>query len=139
MLLTAYLGAQLLALISMFLLEIPIWATALGILLCLMHGLRYLRQSILLNDDRAFTGLRRDSSGWQLWSERGGWQPVQLRPDSMALPSVVILRFRMATGGWLNRRRVRSVCIPGDAMAPDAHRRLRLRLKFTRRRWAAPE
>jgi toxin CptA len=138
-LLTAYLSAQSLALISIALLEIPLWAKSVGTLLCLLHGLRYLRQSVLLNDERAFTGLCRDSSGWQLWSEGGGWQPVQLRPDSMALPSIVILRFQMATGGWLERRWVRSVCIPGDAMAPDAHRRLRLRLKFTRRRWAAAE
>ncbi|WP_092409261.1 protein YgfX [Pseudomonas sp. NFACC02] len=138
-LLTAYIGAQLLALIAVFLLDIPVWAKAVGVLLCLLHGLRYLHRSILLSHEHAYTGLRRDSSGWQVWNEHGGWQAVQLRPDSMALPRIVVLRFRLMTGNGLTRRWVRSVCIPADAMAPDLHRRLRLRLKFSRNRWAAPE
>jgi len=135
----AYLGVQSLALISIFLLQLPAWAKTVGVLLCLLHGAGHFRRSILLNDEHAFTRLRRDGSGWQLWSEYGGWQPVQLRPDSMALPTIVLLRFRVMSGHWLARRRVRSVCIAADAMAPDLHRRLRLRLKFSRRRWAAPE
>jgi toxin CptA len=123
-LLTAYLGAQSLALISIFLLEIPVPARVLGLLLCLLHGI---------------VCWRRDGTGWQIWNRRSGWQPVQLRPDSIALPHIVVLRFRLMTGHRLHRRWIRSVCIPGDAMAPDLHRRLRLRLKFSRRRWAAPE
>ncbi|MFK3970237.1 protein YgfX [Pseudomonas sp. NPDC087358] len=138
-LLTVYLGVQVLASVSLLLLEIPLWAKSVGLLLCLVHGLRHFKQSILLTDPRAFTGLRRDDSGWQLWNERGGWQAVQLRPDSMALPRIVVLRFRLVTGTWLQRRWVKSVCIANDALAPDVHRRLRLRLKFSRRRWAAPE
>jgi len=138
-LLTAYLGAQALALISIFLLEIPLWARSVGVLLCLLHGLRTLPRSIHLSDQRAFSGLRRDPGGWSLWNQRDGWQAVQLRRDSMALPHLVVLRFRLMSGHWLNRLWTRSVCIPGDAMAPDLHRRLRLRLKFSRRRWAAPE
>ena len=35
-------------------------------------------------------------------------------------------------------RRVRGLCIPRDALTREAHRRLRVRLKFSRRRWAAP-
>ena len=136
-LLAAYVSALALALISLSLLNIPFWAKVAGALLCLLHGSR--TWPALISAEGAFTGLRRDTSGWQLWSERHGWQPIQLRPDSMALPHLVVLRFRVAGGNWLNRLWVRSVCIPGDAMAPDAHRRLRLRLKFSRRRWAAPE
>jgi toxin CptA len=138
-LLTAYLGAQSLALISIFLLEIPVSARVLGLFLCLLHGIVCWRRSILLSDERAFSALRRDGTGWQMWNRRSGWQPVQLRPDSIALPHIVVLRFRLMTGHRLHRRWIRSVCIPGDAMAPDLHRRLRLRLKFSRRRWAAPE
>lgn len=138
-LLTAYLSALLLALISISLLYIPLWAKAIGILLCALHALRYLRRSILLSAADSVTGLRRDSGGWQMWSQRAGWQGVQLRRDSMALPLLVLIRFRPTTGHWLNRMWVKSVCIPADAMAPDNHRRLRLRLKFSRRRWAAPE
>ncbi|SET38772.1 toxin CptA [Pseudomonas graminis] len=94
---------------------------------------------ILLDQPQSPAGLRRDSNGWALWNEEGGWQPVQLRPDSLALPHMVVLRFRAVTGHWLSRWWVRSLCIPADAMAPDSHRRLRLRLKFSRQRWAAPE
>lgn len=138
-LLTAYIGAQILALTCVLLLHIPLWAKAIGGLLCLWHLARYLRPCITLDRPQSFTGLRRDPAGWAVWSEQGGWQPVQLRRDSLALPLVVVLRFRLMTGSRLNRLWVRSLCIPGDAMAPDSHRRLRLRLKFSRRRWAAPE
>jgi len=34
---------------------------------------------------------------------------------------------------------VRSICVPRDSQAADVHRRLRVRLKFSRRRWLAPE
>ncbi|UZJ61556.1 hypothetical protein OKW98_07520 [Pseudomonas sp. KU26590] len=138
-LLTAYLAMQVLALASTVLLSVPLGAKAIGVLLCAWHASRTLRPFILLDRPQSPTGLRRDSSGWALWSEAGGWQPVQLRPDSLALPHMVVLRFKVVTGHWLSRVRVRSLCIPADAMAPDCHRRLRLRLKFSRHRWAAPE
>ncbi|KAA0973925.1 protein YgfX [Pseudomonas sp. ANT_H12B] len=133
-LLAAYLLAQLFALGSLFLLSIPVWASLLGVALCVAHGCWVLPRQILLTHPQAFRGLRRDADGWQLWNQAAGWQPVQLRPDSLALPLVVVLRFRLA-GEW----RVRAVCVPRDSQAADLHRRLRVRLKFSRRRWAAPE
>ncbi|WP_077045846.1 protein YgfX [Pseudomonas sp. KK4] len=133
-LLAVYLLAQLFALGSLFLLSIPAWACALGVFCCLLHGLWVLPRQILLTHPQAFRGLRRDADGWQLWSPAGGWQAVQLRPDSLALPLVVVLRFRLR-----GERRVRAICVPRDAQAADVHRRLRVRLKFSRRRWAAPE
>ena len=133
-LLAAYLLAQLFALGSLFLLSIPVWASLLGVFGCLLHGFWVLPRQILLTHPQAFCGLRRDADGWQLWSRAGGWQPVQLRPDSLALPLVVVLRFRLR-----DERRVRAICVPRDAQAADVHRRLRVRLKFSRRRWAVPE
>ena len=88
----------------------------------------------MLTHSKAFCALRRDAQGWQLWSPGKGWQAVQLRRDSLALPLVVIVRFRLN-----GERRVRAVCIPHNALEPDQHRRLRVRLKFSRRRWLAPE
>nr|WP_178132032.1 protein YgfX [Pseudomonas sp. C2B4] len=132
--LAAYSFAQLLALGSLFLLNLPIWALLLGALCCLLHGVWALPRQIRLTHPQAFRGLRRDAEGWQLWSESQGWQPVQLLPDSLALPLVVVLRFRLR-----GERRVRAVCVPRDSQAADVHRRLRVRLKFSRRRWAAPE
>ncbi|RAU43256.1 MULTISPECIES: protein YgfX [unclassified Pseudomonas] len=136
-LLTAYIATQGLALVSLGFLDIPPWARLVGVLLCLLHGLR--TWPSLVASEQAFMALRRDGAGWHLWSRQGGWQAVQLRPDSVALPGLVLVRFRLVDQGWLGRRWVRSVCIPWDAMTPDDHRRLRLRLKFSRRRWAVPE
>ncbi len=133
-LLAAYLIAQTLALSSLALADIPSWSRLLGVLLCLAQAAWCLPRQILLSHPAAFRGVRRTAEGWQLWSARNGWQSVQLRPDSLALPQAIVLRFRLADGRW-----VRGVCIPRDALARDVHRRLRVRLKFSRRRWAAPE
>ncbi len=132
--LAAYLAAQLLALIAICLLSIPAWARLLGVLLCLAHGAWVLPRHIRLTHPGAMTRLRHDADGWQLWNRDKGWQAVQLRRDSLALPLLVLVRYRLA-----GERRVRAVCIPGAALAPDQHRRLRVRLKFSRRRWLAPE
>ena len=133
-LLAAYLAAQLLALIAICLLSIPAWARLLGALLCLAHGAWVLPRHVRLTHPGAMTRLRHDADGWQLWNRDKGWQAVQLRRDSLALPLLVLVRYRLA-----GERRVRAVCIPGAALAPDQHRRLRVRLKFSRRRWLAPE
>jgi toxin CptA len=133
-LLAAYLLAQLFALGSLLLLSIPPWASLLGLVLCVVHCFWALPRHILLTHAHAFRGLRRDADGWQLWSQAVGWQPVQLRPDSLALPLIVVLRFRLR-----GERRIRAICVPRDSQAADVHRRLRVRLKFSRRRWAAPE
>jgi len=132
-LLVAYFMAQVFALGSLLLMSVPPGFAILGVALCLAHGAWVIPRHLLLNHRRAFCGLRRDVDGWQLWSRAGGWQAVQLRPDSLALPLIVVLRFRLKDE-W----RVRSICVPRDALAPDLHRRLRVRLRFSRRRWAAP-
>lgn len=137
LLLTAYLGAQALALFSLYCLDIPWWAAGLGALLCLAHSALALPRAVLLTHDQAYAGLRRDIDGWQIWSRRGSWQPVHLCNDSVVLPLIVVLRFRLVCNGRLQRR-VRSACIPCDAIAPDVHRRLRVRLKFSRRGSAEP-
>nr|WP_241015601.1 protein YgfX [Pseudomonas frederiksbergensis] len=132
--LAAYLLAQLFALGSLFFLSIPLWARLLGVALCVTHSVWVLPRQILLTHPQAFRGLRRDADGWQLWNQVLGWQPVQLRPDSLALPLIVVLRFRLR-----DERRIRTICVPRDSQAADLHRRLRVRLKFSRRRWVAPE
>lgn len=132
LLLAAYLTIQALALASLFLSAIPLWGSLLGAALCASHAFWVLPRQIVLSHPAAFRGLRITSDGFQLWNARDGWQSVQLRPDSLALPVVVILRFRLD-----GERRVRGACIPRDALARDIHRRLRVRLKFSRRRWAA--
>jgi len=131
-LLALYLACLALAMVALGLLAIPLFFIIPGLALCLGHACWVIPRHILLTHPHAITGLRRDASGWQLWSDARGWHAVQMRPDSVALPGLVILRFRRA-GQWF----ARSQCIGHDALEPVQHRRLRLRLKFSRKRWAA--
>lgn len=133
-LLRLYLLVLALALLAPWLAAMPWWLQALSSLLCLMHAAWVLPRHVLLCSAQAFRGLRHGAQGWQLWNATAGWQAVQLRPDSLALPALVVLRFRLP-----GERIARGLCIPSDAMAREQHRRLRLRLKFSRRRWAEPQ
>ena len=117
---------------SLLVLNLPY--SSLGLLLCLAHCAWVLPRHVLLNHRSSVRGLRRDDDGWQLFSAARGWHAVQLRPDSLALPLIVVLRYRVPGERW-----VRSICVPKDALGADVHRRLRVRLKFSRRRWLAPE
>ncbi|MGE7812082.1 protein YgfX [Pseudomonas sivasensis] len=132
LMLAAYVLAQLFALGALLVLDSPF--AFLGVLLCLAHAAWVLPRHVLLTHRSSIVGLRRDEDGWQLFSHERGWHSVQLRPDSLALPLIVVLRYRVQ-GEW----RVRSVCVPRDSQVADVHRRLRVRLKFSRRRWLAPE
>lgn len=105
LLLAAYLLAQLFALGALMFVQLPY--ASLGMLVCLAHAAWVLPRSILLTHRSSIAGLRRDENGWQLWSDARGWHSVQLRPDSLALPLIVVLRYRVQ-GEW----QVRSVCVP---------------------------
>ena len=133
-LLALYLAVQALALAAVLLSAAPLWLQLIALLFSLAHALWVLPRGILLSTRDAWCGLRHDAAGWHLWNERQGWQAVQLLRDSLALPLIVVLRFRVP-----GRRLASSICVPRDALPPEQHRRLRVRLKFSRRRWAAPE
>ncbi|MBJ9976021.1 hypothetical protein IAE35_09380 [Pseudomonas sp. S75] len=130
LLLTAYLTAQGLAFLALWMSALPWWLPLCLQPLCLAHAWWVIPRRILLNHPEAVSGLRRDASGWQLFSRARGWESVALRPDSLALPALVVLRFVRQ-----GRRLSETLSIPRDAMPADSHRRLRLRLKFSRRRW----
>ncbi|MCQ4345890.1 hypothetical protein NGA35_00285 [Pseudomonas stutzeri] len=127
-----YLFCAGLALLALTLAELPWWARLSGMLLVVVHALWCLPRAILLSHPRTFTALRHDERGWRLRNAAEGWVAVQLRPGSLALPQAVILHFRLP-GQWLDR----ALCIPADSLDREVHRRLRVRLKFSRRRWAA--
>jgi toxin CptA len=133
LLLTFYIAAQVLALAAIFTSAAPSWLQLICLISCLAHACCVMPRSILLSSRSSWRGLRHDEDGWHLWSQQQGWQPIQLLPDSLALPLVVVLRFRLP-----GRRRADSICVPRDALPHEQHRRLRVRLKFSRRRWAAP-
>lgn len=133
-LLEIYLCAQALALLTLSLVDIPLWARLLGVLGCACHAGWVLPRHVLLTHSAVFKHLRHDDEGWQVASREGHWQPITLLPDSMALPWLVIVRFRLPGSPLTD-----SLCIPADAMAQDMHRRLRVRLKFSRQRWRVAE
>lgn len=132
LLLTAYLASQALAITTLAITTLPFWLRGLLLIVCLLHACWAIPRRILLTHPDAITGLRRDPRGWRLYSRARGWQPVRLCRDSIAQPGFVVLRF-VRKGRWFSE----SQCIVKDALAPEAHRRLRVRLKFSRRRWAA--
>lgn len=129
-LLAGYLASQLLAMLALCLLSLPWWLQVTGIVMCLLHAGWTIPRRILLTHPHSVCGLRRDMDGWHLFSRAQGWQSVQLRPDGLALPGLIVLRYRQR-GGYLNQ----GLCIAHDALEPVQHRRLRVRLKFSRRRW----
>ncbi|WP_322366750.1 protein YgfX [Pseudomonas sp. Teo4] len=131
LLLTAYLLCQVMAWVVLWMIALPWWLSLLAVVACLAHAGWVIPRRILLSHPRAVTGLRRDVHGWRLFSAEQGWQPVRLCRDSVALPGLVVLRF-IREGRWVGE----SQCIPRDALEADQHRRLRVRLKFSRRRWA---
>ncbi|WP_060483075.1 protein YgfX [Pseudomonas sp. NBRC 111119] len=133
LLLAAYLTCQLLAWLAALLGPLPWWAGLGAICACVAHGAWVVPRRILLSHGDAVVGLRRDGRGWWVFSRAQGWRAVRLCRDSMALPALVVLRF-VPVGGWVGR----SQCIPCDALEGDEHRRLRVRLKFSRRRWVDP-
>jgi toxin CptA len=132
-LLAAYLLILALALLALLLADLPSGARLAGVLLCGLHAWWTVPRQLLLRSPTAVRGLRRDAAGWQLFSAAHGWQAVRLLPDSLALPGLIVLRYRHP-GRWFSQ----GLCIPRDALPADQHRRLRVRLKFGRNRWAHP-
>jgi len=129
-LLGIYLGLLALSLIALFLASLPLWAQLLAATAALAHAAWLVPRQIRLTHPAAITALRHDAAGFALFSRQNGWQAVQLRADSLALPLLVVLRFRLP-----NQWFARGLCIPWDGLESDVHRRLRLRLKFARKRF----
>lgn len=66
--------------------------------------------------------IRHAEGGWTLESQREGRQDAELLPGSVVQSWIVVLNFRLASGG----RRTRVLL--GDELAPELQRRLRARL-----------
>jgi len=132
-LLLCCLGLLALALLALFLADLPWWAQLFGVLLLGAQAAWVLPRQVLLSHKSAICALRHDARGFFLYSRQSGWQAVQLRADTLALPIAVVLRFRLP-GQWF----ARGLCIPADALEREAHRKLRVRLKFARARFRVP-
>ena len=91
------------------------------------------RQVSLRHAD-SVTGLRYDSEGWHVLRRDGSERDASLLADTYVSALLTVVRLRQR-GRWLPV----SVILPADAATEDALRRLRLRLRFSRQRWAAAE
>ncbi|WP_437883068.1 protein YgfX [Pseudomonas sp. LRF_L74] len=129
-LLAGYVVVQALAGLAIGLLDIPLALKGLLLLLCAAQACWVVPRHLVLNHTASVTGLRVDEEGWSLMVA-GEWVAVELRPDSLALPQLIVLRYRRP-GHIL----AGSVCLPGDSLSADIHRQLRVRLRFSRNRWA---
>lgn len=67
--------------------------------------------------------LRAQADGKLLILRGETWQPLQLSPSCIALPWLIVLRWRE---GWHHR----ALALPADSLDPDTHRRLRLWLRW---------
>ncbi|MDP2834656.1 MAG: hypothetical protein Q8Q28_15410 [Pseudomonadota bacterium] len=87
-------------------------------------GVALLGASLWMNRQRPVAMRLRAKADGQLeiWRE-AAWLPVQLRADSVALPWLIVLR-------WREGRRHHSLALPPDALPGDEHRRLRVWLRW---------
>lgn len=129
-----YSALWLLAVCSAIVLQLPV-ALRSGLLLSIVaHAAWVIPRHVLHSSPSAVTGLRRTPQGWAMFSRRAGWHAVRVLGDSMALPAIVIVRYRRP-GQWFPR----AACIAADALDRETHRRLRLRLRLSSNRFAAPQ
>ena len=122
----------LLAVISVGLSGMDVPLKALLWVFCVMHVRWVLPRHLLLSHPTAITGIKCEQNQWFVYSKALDWQAVRLCKSSVALPLIIVLKVK-ARNQWFSQ----ALCIPKDALASDSHRRLRVRLKFSRQRWTA--
>lgn len=108
-------------------------ASLSGVLLWMYCVWVWPRQVSLRHAD-SVTGLRFDSEGWHVLRRDGTERGARLLGDTYVSALLTVVRLRQP-GRWMPV----SVILPADAATEDSLRRLRLRLRFSRQRWAAAE
>lgn len=126
-LLALYLGLLGLLALAGLSSSLPLTVLSLLLGLALLHAGWLLSRTLLPGGRYATGSLRHDAEGWWLRSGGEGWQPIQLRPGTLVLPALVVLQYRQP-GQWFDR----ALCLPADSLDTEAHRRLRVRLRFAR-------
>nr|WP_309544954.1 protein YgfX [Alkalilimnicola ehrlichii] len=117
---------HLLALLPVFLLSLPVWATLVWCLALLLHGLSQIRR---YKRQLALTTVSYGAGGWRLAYTDGTHVPAQLA-SWFAHPRLCILRF-------VHPRC--SLALPYDALTAEEHRRLRVLLRLQDPRQPAAE
>lgn len=118
-------GILLLALPAMQLARLPDWLYLAGHGLCLLYALYLLLELRKSRTAFAKTGLVYRQGGWQLWSSQHGWREIRLSGQTLVLPWLIIVYYR-----WPDGFRQRWLVVDRWMLGQDAHRRLRVRLRF---------
>lgn len=113
---------------------LPALQAALCMTLVLIYCWWVWPRQVSLRHAASVIGLRFDSQGWHVLRRDGSEAGASLQGDTFVSAFLTVVRFR-EPGRWLPV----SVILPADAASEDALRRLRLRLRFSRQRWAAAE
>lgn len=113
---------------------LPLVQATVGALLLWGYCLWVWPRQVSLRHAGSVTGLRFDSQGWHILRRDGSERGASLRSDTFVSALLTVVRLR-EPGRLLST----SVILPADAAAEDSLRRLRLRLRFSRQRWAAVE
>jgi toxin CptA len=110
------LAVHLAALAALFLALLPTAARLAGIALLVASLRKTWKRPVAVR-------LRARADGQlEAWRD-AAWKPLPLQADSVALPWLVVLR-------WREGRRRRSLVLPADALPGDEHRRLRVWLRW---------
>ena len=113
---------------------LPLLPASLCALLWWMYCLWIWPRQVSLRHAHSVTGLRFDSQGWHVLRRDCSEMGARLLADTYVSALLTVVR-RREPGRLLPV----SVILPADAAAEDSLRRLRLRLRFSRQRWAAAE
>jgi toxin CptA len=115
-------GAALCLLVA----SVPPWASACGLLALSLSLVRELRRHVLRRHPRAVVRLLAGTEGeWTLGLADGTTVAAERLPGTVVHPWLVVLHLRSN-----GPRRRWSVPIAADALDPDSHRRLRVRLNL---------
>jgi toxin CptA len=123
-----------LALVALYRSALPVVGAGLCMTAVLIYCWWLWPRQVSLRHAHSVTGLRFDSHGWHLLRRDGSEAGAHLQPDTFVSAFLTVVRLREP-----GRLLPVSVILPADSAPEDALRRLRLRLRFSRQRWAAAE
>ena len=125
---------SLLACLAVFQSALSLLPSLLCILLVCGYGCWIWPRQVSLRHPHSVTGLRFDGEGWHVLRCDGSEAAAKLLADTYVSAMLTVVRLR-EQGRW----RAVSVILASDAASEESLRRLRLRLRFSRQRWAAAE
>lgn len=128
------LASSLLACLAVYQSALSLLPRILCVLLVCSYALWIWPRQISLQHPHSVTGLRFDSDGWHILRRDGSEAAAQLLADTYVSALLTVVRLR-EQGRW----RAVLVVLASDAASEESLRRLRLRLRFSRQRWAVVE